>query len=155
MRKKKSKKVGRPAIIIDEEICKRAEAYAAQGLTMVQIANVLGIGETTLYEKRQEYSEFSEAIKRGKNKGIATITNALFTKAREGDNTAMIFYLKNQAGWQDRVEKETIVEHKHILDLTRINTNDLNVIERALESALIEPSESRKNEKVSKIIYQE
>ena len=155
MRKKKSKKVGRPAIIIDEEICKRAEAYAAQGLTMVQIANVLGIGETTLYEKQQEYSEFSEAIKRGKNKGIATITNALFNKAREGDNTAMIFYLKNQAGWQDRVEKETIVEHKHILDLTRINTNDLNVIERALESALIEPSESRKNEKVSKIIYQE
>jgi len=155
MAKKKLKKVGRPAIIIDEEICKRAEAYAAQGLTMVQIANVLGIGETTLYEKRQEYSEFSEAIKRGKNKGIATITNALFTKAREGDNTAMIFYLKNQAGWQDRVEKETIVEHKHILDLTRINTNDLNVIERALESALIEPSESRKNEKVSKIIYQE
>ena len=155
MAKKKLKKVGRPAIIIDEEICKRAEAYAAQGLTMVQIANVLGIGETTLYEKQQEYSEFSEAIKRGKNKGIATITNALFTKAREGDNTAMIFYLKNQAGWQDRVEKETIVEHKHILDLTRINTNDLNVIERALESALIEPSESRKDEKVSKIIYQE
>ncbi len=155
MAKKKLKKVGRPAIIIDEEICKRAEAYAAQGLTMVQIANVLGIGETTLYEKQQEYSEFSEAIKRGKNKGIATITNALFNKAREGDNTAMIFYLKNQAGWQDRVEKETIVEHKHILDLTRINTNDLNVIERALESALIEPSESRKDEKVSKIIYQE
>ena len=155
MAKKKLKKVGRPAIIIDEEICKRAEAYAAQGLTMVQIANVLGIGETTLYEKQQEYSEFSEAIKSGRNKGIATITNALFTKAREGDNTAMIFYLKNQAGWQDRVEKETIVEHKHILDLTRINTNDLNVIERALESALIEPSESRKDEKVSKIIYQE
>ena len=155
MAKKKLIKVGRPAIIIDEEICKRAEAYAAQGLTMVQIANVLGIGETTLYEKQQQYSEFSEAIKRGKNKGIATITNALFNKAREGDNTAMIFYLKNQAGWQDRVEKETIVEHKHILDLTRINTNDLIVIERALESALIQPSESRKNEKVSKIIYQE
>ena len=67
----------------------------------------------------------------------------------------MIFYLKNQAGWQDKIEKETIIEQRHVLDLTRINNNDLNVIERALESALIEPSESRKNEKVSEIIHKE
>ena len=67
----------------------------------------------------------------------------------------MIFYLKNQAGWQDRVEKETIIEHKHVLDLTRVSTNDLNTIERALESALIEQSEIGKDEKVSKRVYQE
>ena len=149
------KKVGRPKIIIDEQICKMAEAYAAQGLTMLQIANVLGIGETTLYEKQQEYAEFAEAIKRGKNKGIATITNALFTKARDGDNTAMIFYLKNQAGWQDKIEKETIIEQRHILDLTRISNNDLNVIERALESALIDKSEGRKNETITQDVYKE
>ena len=113
---KKIKKTGRPEILINDEMIRRAEAYAAQGLTMPQIASVLGMSQTTLYDKKSKFSEFSEAIKRGKDKGIATITNALFNKARDGDNTAMIFYLKNQAGWQDRIEKETIVEHKHILD---------------------------------------
>ena len=34
------------------------------------------------------------------------ITNALFEKAKEGDNTAMIFYLKNRAGWKDKIETE-------------------------------------------------
>jgi hypothetical protein len=47
-----------------------------------------------------------EAIKRGKAKGIVTITNALYEKAKEGDNTAMIFYLKNRAGWRDKIETE-------------------------------------------------
>tara|TARA_B110000285_G_scaffold33513_1_gene35238 strand:- start:640 stop:1107 length:468 start_codon:yes stop_codon:yes gene_type:complete len=152
---KKIKKTGRPQILINDEMIRRAEAYAAQGLTMPQIASVLGMSQTTLYDKKSKFSEFSEAIKRGKDKGIATITNALFNKARDGDNTAMIFYLKNQAGWQDRVEKETIIEHKHVLDLTRVSTNDLNTIERALESALIEQSEIGKDEKVSKRVYQE
>ena len=151
---KKIKKTGRPEILINDEMIRRAEAYAAQGLTMPQIASVLGMSQTTLYDKKSKFSEFSEAIKRGKDKGIATITNALFNKARQGDNTSMIFYLKNQAGWQDRVEKETIIEHKHVLDLTRVSTNDLNTIERALESALIEQSEIGKDEKVSKRVYQ-
>ena len=149
------KKIGRPEIKITEELCKKAEVYAAQGLTMPQIASVLGMSETTLYDKKGKFTEFSEAIKRGKDKGIATITNALFNKARQGDNTSMIFYLKNQAGWQDRVEKETIIEQRHILDLTRVSNNDLNIIERALESALIDESESRKDEKVFKRVYQE
>ena len=152
---KKIKKTGRPEILINDEMIRRAEAYAAQGLTMPQIASVLGMSQTTLYDKKSKFSEFSEAIKRGKDKGIATITNALFNKARDGDNTAMIFYLKNQAGWQDKVEKETIIENRHILDLTRISNNDLTTIERALESALIDTSESRKDEKVFKRLYQE
>jgi len=152
---KKIKKTGRPQILINDEMIRRAEAYAAQGLTMPQIASVLGMSQTTLYDKKGKFTEFSEAIKRGKDKGIATITNALFNKARQGDNTSMIFYLKNQAGWQDRVEKETIIEQRHVLDLTRVSNNDLNTIERALESALIDESESRKDEKVFKRVYQE
>ena len=93
--------MARPKIEITEQIIKQAESLSAQGLTMSQIAN-----ETTLYEKQAEYPKFSEAIKRGRDKGVATITNALFTKAKAGDNTAMIFYLKNRAGWKDRVETE-------------------------------------------------
>ena len=110
----KAKKIGRPLIKIDDKVCRQAETLSAQGLTMKQIANVLGMGEATLYEKQREFPEFSESIKRGKDKGIAKITNALFNKAVNGDNTAMIFYLKNRAGWKDRVETEHIGEQMKV-----------------------------------------
>jgi len=98
--------MARPSIKIDNDLCLKAESLAAQGLTSDQIASVLGMGESTLYEKQKQYPEFSEAIKKGRSKGIATITNTLFNKAKSGDNTAMIFYLKNRAGWKDKVETE-------------------------------------------------
>ena len=53
MKKTKIKKVGRPEIVITDETLKRAEVYAAQGLTMPQIASVLGMSETTLYDKKR------------------------------------------------------------------------------------------------------
>ena len=48
--------------------------------------------------------EFSDAIKRGQAQGVDAVTNKLFEKATEGDNTSMIFYLKNRAGWKDKQE---------------------------------------------------
>ena len=61
---------------------------------------------SSLYEKQKEYLELLESIKRGKDKGIATITNALFNSAKEGNLGAQIFYLKNRAGWKDKIETE-------------------------------------------------
>ena len=147
------KKIGRPQIVIDEDLCKKAETLAAQGLIMEQIANVLGMSETTLYDKKDKFSEFSQAIKRGKDKDIASITSALFTKARNGDNTAMIFYLKNRAGWQDKIEKETIIEQKQVIDLTRITDNELKRLKRVLTNALTTGG-SRGDEKVIEGVYE-
>lgn len=69
---------------------------ASRGLTVSQIADCLGVSESTLYNKQEEYLEFMDAIKRGRSKGMNEITNALFEKAVNGDNTAMIFYLKTR-----------------------------------------------------------
>jgi hypothetical protein len=99
-------KVGRPLIIIDDDICTKAEALSSKGLTMQQIADSLGLGLSTLYEKYEEYPEFLEAIKRGKAKGVAAMTNALFNKGIGGDTGCMIFFLKNRAGWKDKNETE-------------------------------------------------
>lgn len=95
---------GRPRFEITPEVCKKAESLAAQGLAEYQIAAVLGISQETLIKKKQGYSEFSDAIKNGKAKGIAKVTNKLFEKANDGDNVAMIFYLKNRdpENWKDR-----------------------------------------------------
>ena len=98
--------MARPAIEITPELCQKAESLAAQGLTMDQIANVLGIGERTLYEKQAAYPQFSQAIKTGRDKGIAQVTNALFKKATEGDTQAQKYYLNNRdnQNWKERRE---------------------------------------------------
>ena len=106
--------MGRPQIKITKKLCEKAEKLSAKGLTMSQIASVLNMGESTLYEKQVQYPEFSESIKRGRNKGIEQITNTLFQKAVEGDNTSMIFYLKNVAGWKDKVETQHTGEQMNV-----------------------------------------
>lgn len=93
--------VGRPPFEITEEVIAQAETLAAQGMTTQQIALALGMGETTIYEKQRAYPEFAQAIKSGKAKGIAIVTEKLLEKAMNMDTTAMLFYLKCQAGWRD------------------------------------------------------
>jgi transcriptional regulator with XRE-family HTH domain len=151
---KKSNKVGRPKFVVTKEMCEKAEAYAAQGLTQEQIAMALGIGLSTLYEKQNEFTEFAEAIKRGKGKGIQTITNRLYEKALEGDNTAMIFYLKNRAGWQDKIEKETVIEKRQVIDFSGISDDELENLERVLSRALTSSS-SRANEEIIEGVHKE
>jgi len=101
--------VGRPPFEITPEVIAKVEKLAAQGLAEYQIAAVLGIHRLTLQGKKEENSDFNDAIKNGKAKGIAKITNKLFEKANDGDNTSMIFYLKNRDpdNWED-VQKRKI-----------------------------------------------
>jgi len=97
---------GRPKWVPSEKEIQQAQQLAAQGLTVEQVARSLGVGATAFFERQQEYPELMEAMLNGRAKGVATISNALFVKAKGGDNTAMIFYLKNRAPneWKDRVE---------------------------------------------------
>ena len=88
--------MGRPKWIPDAEICARASEMASRGLTVAQIADCLGVSDSTMYNKQEEYFEFMDSIKRGRSKGMEEITNALFEKAKAGDNTSMIFYLKTR-----------------------------------------------------------
>ena len=81
---------------------------AAQGLTYEQIADALGISVRTLDGRRSESADFADAIKRGRAKGIEVVTNKLFEQCREGNTTAIIFFLKARAGWSDKVVVDNI-----------------------------------------------
>ena len=85
---------GRPAWIPTDTVCQEAREMASNGLTVAQIADCLGISESTLYGKQNEYKEFMDAIKRGRAEGLHKVSNALFEKATQGNVTAMIYYLK-------------------------------------------------------------
>lgn len=78
----------------------------AQGLTFEQVADALGCSVDTLARRRKQDEDLDQACAEGKAQGIAKITNALFQAGLRGNVTAMIFYLKNQAGWKDKLEFE-------------------------------------------------
>nr|DAS25958.1 MAG TPA: terminase small subunit [Caudoviricetes sp.] len=86
----------------------RVEDLASQGLTYEQIADALGISVRTLDGRRSESADFADAIKRGRAKGIEVVTNKLFEQCREGNTTAIIFFLKARAGWSDKVVVDNI-----------------------------------------------
>ena len=96
---------------------KTPERFMAQGLTKEQCAAALGISRSKFFEIQEQNVDFLDAIKRGEAMGIEEVTNALFENATlERDNTAIIFYLKNRAGWVDKKEVATTVEQKHVID---------------------------------------
>jgi hypothetical protein len=137
MAKKKSKNpVGRPKFEVTEEVLENTRRFMAQGLTREQCAASLGISVATFYVYQAENSEFSEAIKSGEAEGIQQVTNALYEKATvDRDNTAMIFFLKNRAGWVDKKEVATTVEQKHVIDITRISDEQLNALATIFEQS--------------------
>lgn len=112
---------GRPKIKITAAMLRKAEGFAADGLTKEQIALNLGFTYETLRVKQKEYSAFSVAIKKGQAQGLATISNALMKSALQGNVTAMIFYLKNRDSkqWSDRRINENI-ERSEFPELSRI-----------------------------------
>ena len=67
---------GRPAWIPTDTVCQDAREMASNGLTVAQIAVCLGISESTLYGKQNEYKEFMDAIKKGRAEGIHKVSNA-------------------------------------------------------------------------------
>lgn len=72
------------------------EGWARDGLVDEQIADKMGITTSTLYAWKQKYSEISEALKKGKEVVDYEVENALLKQAREGNTTAIIFWLKNR-----------------------------------------------------------
>ena len=137
MAKKKSKNpVGRPRFEVTPEVLKEVEEMAGRGLTISQMASCLGVSPATIYNKQSEYLEFLETIKKGKAIGLQKVTNALFENATvERDNVAIIYYLNNRdkENWSNKHEVATTVEHKNVIDLTRMSDDQLSAIAAAFK----------------------
>jgi hypothetical protein len=65
----------------DESFPQRALELAEKGLTDKEISKQLGIATSTFYEYKKEHSEFSDALKRGKQPVDNDVENALLKKA--------------------------------------------------------------------------
>lgn len=126
------------------------QGMARDGLTQQQIADNLGISIDTLIENKKKYSEFNDALKKGKEVIDFEVENALLKRALgytitlceqkvdkdgcvhdlkkdvhiPGDTTAQIFWLKNRKKmqWRDKVEVSKTDDN-----LENINNNLSNI----------------------------
>ena len=125
MKKVESRKRGRPKknvtqpSIIDwgtVEKLQLLEEWSTQGLYIKDIAAKMGISVTTVYDWMNKNPEIAAAIKKGRDKSIDMVENALFKSAINGNVTARIFYLKNRAPerYKDRVDNNINTNIKDI-----------------------------------------
>ena len=114
MGKMPSGKPGRKKIIIDAE---QVEMLASQGLGIMDICRTLGIGWDTFNKNRKRKKEISDALERGKAKGMKVATFKLMEQIHEGNFQAIQFYLKNRSPdeWSDRQEVKHTLNIKDAL----------------------------------------
>ena len=104
---------------ITEDGLLRITGWARDGLTDEQIAQNMGIAPGTFYKWQNEHSEIREALKEGKAPVDIEIENKLLEKARAGDMTAILFWLKNRRPdkWRDRRDKEETTDKTILVKL--------------------------------------
>lgn len=82
------------------------QGWARDGLTDDQIAHNLGVSRSTLTEWKKRFPDISDTLKKGKEVVDYEVENALLERAKNGDTTAQIFWLKNRRPdkWRDKPE---------------------------------------------------
>ena len=127
---------GRPSKY-DPSYCKQAYKLCLLGATDKELADFFGVEEKTVNNWKEEYPEFLQSLREGKDEADANVAKKLYHRALgyvapetkivsyEGaitdkidvekhyppDPTAAIFWLKNRnpARWRDRVEQKVVV----------------------------------------------
>ena len=114
---KKPSKRGRKPFIIDLQ---KVEYLASLNLGIMDICRSLGVGWDTFDKNRKKKnSELSDALDRGKAKGLQRATSKLMEKIEDGEFNAIQFYLKS-ADRERWAEKQEI---NHNLNLASILTD--------------------------------
>jgi hypothetical protein len=99
-------KRGRKRKELSEEQIKRIEALAAIGMTKQQVAQSLGLAERTYFQRQSENLQIAQAYARGQIRAVEGVAGVLLQRALAGDGWAVSLYLKNVAGFGERVMLE-------------------------------------------------
>ncbi len=79
----------------------------AQGLISVA-ARRLGVDRSAIYQAAKKHPEIQKAIEDARERTTDLAEGKLFQKINEGDNTAILFYLKTQAKKRGYVERQEV-----------------------------------------------
>ena len=111
----KPKTITKPPHAPTEATRQTVQLHTMVGTNQTDIARVLDIDEKTLRKYYRGELDLAKA------KANATIGGALFNKAKTGDTSAMIFWMKTQAGWRE----STNIDHT-------TNGESINRVERVI-----------------------
>lgn len=90
--------MARPRFEITPKMIAQIEQLAGYGLTVPQIAAVIGCDERTFRLKKATEETVFAAFQKGKAKAQGLIGKSLFEKALKGDTSAIIWWEKTRAG---------------------------------------------------------
>lgn len=92
------------------------QLHATVGTRQDVIARVLGIDAKTLRKHYRDELDISSA------KANATIGGALFNKAKGGDTSAMMFWMKTRGGWREteRIEHSGEIITKIVTEVVHV-----------------------------------
>jgi hypothetical protein len=131
--------MSRPFITVTDAQRAEVETLAAV-LNAEQIADFLGFGRTTFFALLNRDEDLAERYKRGKARAIGAVAQSLVTKARAGNVTAMIFFLKTQGGWRETVEVAQPRDEGTTLDLSELSDETLKELLEVVERAKAAPA---------------
>jgi len=86
------------------------EAWKRDGLTDEQIFKNLGISRDTFYKYKEKYTDFSDALKKGKEVADIEVENALFKRAIGYKYKEVIKEVKEIDGKKSTYVKEVVKE---------------------------------------------
>ena len=93
-------KVGRPPHLATADTRNRVYILSTVGTRHEDIATVLSISHDTLVKY------YKEELNKGRIEANASVAETLFKQAKEGNTTAMIFWLKSRARWKESTQHE-------------------------------------------------
>lgn len=107
--------MARPQIELTDKQIEEVETLAAV-LNQEQIADYFGIDSDTFTAIKNRNPEVFRLYKRGKARAIENIGSSLIQKAKDGDASSMMFYLKTQAGWKEKTDPAVVVNVPKSID---------------------------------------
>ncbi len=93
-------KVGRPPHLPTSDTRNKVFMLSSVGTRHEDIATVLSISADTLTKY------YKEELDKGRIEANASVAETLFKQAKEGNTTAMIFWLKSRAKWKESTQHE-------------------------------------------------
>lgn len=92
------RKVRSDKLVIEESDLKKIEAFAALGLSVVEIADVFNISRATFFERMSEMPEIRQIIQRGKAAAKNNLLRKSYDMALEGDKDMLKYLLSRVHG---------------------------------------------------------
>jgi predicted transcriptional regulator len=114
-----------------------AEALTAAGGVQADAARILGCSRTTINGYVRRYPHLQELIIQTREETLDLAESQLIKKVKDGNMTAIIFYLKTQGKQRGYVEKgEAPQKQEDSQDFSTLSTEELEALGRELSGSV-------------------